>query len=161
MKLVFCDDSKLILFLNNLTIPKMDFEDREELEEYFRELFLKLKDLYQIVIQGYYNIDIYIDSLYGAVIEIEKEELDYFEYDDNQVDMRICIHQTSILYELEEYIPLDQKKYDMIWYGNKWYVKLKQKLNEIYLGRLLEYAEIHYQEENEQILRRGVYLERY
>lgn len=161
MKLVFCDDSNLILFLNNMTIPKVDFEDREELEEYFRALFLKLKDVYQVVIQGYYNIDIYIDSFYGAVIEIEKEELDYFEYDDNQVDMRICIHQTSILYELEEYIPLNPKEYDMIWYGNKWYAKLKQKVNDIYLGRLLEHSDIHYQEENEQILRRGIYLERY
>lgn len=158
MKLVFYDDSKWIVFMNNLVAPKMNFEDREELEQYFRNLFLKLKESYELKIQGYYNIDIYLDSLYGVIIEIEKEEMDYFEYDENQVDMRICIHETSILYELEEYIPMDHDTYHIIWYDNKWYVKLKQKINDICLGRLLEYAKIHYQEENEQILRRGIYL---
>lgn len=160
MKLVFCDESNLILFLNNLSIQKIQFEDREELEMYFRNLFLKLKDSYQIVINGYYQIDIYLDHYYGAIIEIEKEELDYFEYDDNQVDMRICIHQTPILYELEEYIPLDEKIYDMIWYHNKWYVKLKEKIDDIHLGRLLEYANVHYQNDTEQIIRRGIHLEK-
>ncbi len=157
MKFIFCDESNLILFLNNQSISKIDFKDREILEEYFRNLFLKLKDFYHITIQGYYNIDIYLDTYYGAIIEIVQEELEYFEYDDNQVDMRICIHQTPILYELEEYIPLDQNIYDMIWYHNKWYVKLKQDISDLSLGRLLEYAKIHYQE-SEHILKTGMHL---
>lgn len=157
MKFIFCDESNLILFLNRKSIVKIDFKDREVLEEYFRDLFLKLKDFYQITIQGYYNIDIYLDTYYGAIIEIVQEELEYFEYDDNQVDMRICIHQTPILYELEEYIPLDQNIYDMIWYHNKWYVKLKQDISDLSLGRLLEYAKIHYQE-SEHILKVGMHL---
>lgn len=157
MKLTFCDESNLILFLNSQSVSKIDFKDREILEEYFKMLFLKLKDYYQFVVQGYYIIDIYLDAYYGAIIEIAKEELEYFEYDDNQVDMRICIHQTPILYELEEYISLDQNVYDMIWYHNKWYVKLKQKVSDLSLGRLLEYAKIHYQE-SEHILKVGMHL---
>ncbi len=157
MKLVFYDESNLILFLNNQSISKIDFKDRETLEEYFRNLFLKLKDVYQIIIRGYYRIDIYLDTYYGAIIEIVQEELEYFEYDDNQVDMHICIHQTPILYELEEYIPLDQNIYDMIWYHNKWYVKLKQNISDLSFGRLLEYAKIHYQE-SEHILKTGMHL---
>lgn len=158
MKLVFCDESDLILFLNNLSIQQINFEDREELEDYFKKLFIKLNDSYKITINGYYQIDIYLDPYYGAIIEIQKEELDYFEYDDNQVDMRICIHQMPILYELEEYIHLDKNLYDMIWYHNKWYVKLKKKIDSIHLGRLLEYATIHYENDTEQIIRRGTYL---
>ncbi len=160
MKLIFCDESNLILFLNNQSIISVDFEEREELEDYFREIFLKLKDYYQVTIQGYYVIDVYLDKHYGAIIEMEKEDLEYFEYDENQVDMRICIHKTPILYELEEYIPLDTNTYDMIWYHDKWYVKLKQNISDICLGRLLEYAQIHY-EDSERILKTGTHIERY
>lgn len=161
MKLVFYDDTKMILFLNNLMISGIDFENPDSLEEYFRSLFLKLSDLYGITIQGYYLIDIYIDPLYGVIIEFEQQEFEYFEYDDNQVDMRICIHQTSILYELEEYIPLEKECYDVIWYHNRWYVKPKQKINDLQLGRLLEHANLYYQKETNQIIRNGIYLEGY
>lgn len=158
MKLILYDESNMILFLNHLSIPKIDFEDKDELEDYFRELFLKLHEKYNLEISGYYQIDIYLDSYYGAIIEIEKEVLEYYVYDDNQIDMRICVHQTPVLYELEEYIPFHQKYYDTIYYQDKWYIKLKGKINDIDLGRLLEYATIHYGEDTNQIIKNGIYF---
>ena len=85
--------------------------------------------------------------------------MDYFEYDDNQVDMQICMHQVPFLYELEEYVSLNKEYFDIICYHNKWYVKLKKKIDDMKLGRLLEYAEIHYQEDNERIIKKGVYFD--
>ena len=75
--------------------------------------------------------------------------------------MQICIHETSIVYELEEYIPLEKELYDTIWYCDKWYVRPKEKLSEMQLGRLLEYALIHYQEEIDQIIKKGIYIKGY
>ena len=160
MKIIFQDESNLILFLNKLVLKSIDFTDQKQLEEHFRNLFLKLKEDYDIEISGYYTIDLYIDQYYGVIIEMQNEELDYFEYDDNQVDMKICIHETSILYRLEEYIDLDVNLYDIIFYHNKWYVKLKDKIDDISLGKLLEYADICYQKELDYIMKNGIYVKK-
>ncbi len=158
MKLTLYDESNMILFLNHLSISKIDFEDKEELENYFRNLFCKLHDQYHIEISGYYQIDIYLDDCYGAIIEMEKEELDYYVYDENQIDMRICVHQIPILYELEEYLSFNKQDYDTIYYHGKWYVKPKNKIHDIDLGRLLEYATIYYNEDTYQIIKNGIYF---
>ncbi len=158
MKLILYDESNLILFLNNLQIPDLDLENRDELEEYFRSLFLKLHNQYKIDISGYYVIDIYADSHYGLIIEMQREELDYYVYDDYQVDMRICIHSIPILFELDEYIFLNHEDFDMIWYHNKWFAYPKKKLNEIEIGKLLEYATLYYEEDTDQIIHNGIHL---
>ncbi len=159
MKLEFYEESNMILFLNNLYLSEIDFKDKDALETYFKSLFLKLHEFYEIEVNGYYHIDIYMDPFYGAIIELEKEELDYLDYDDDQVDMRICLHKTTILYELKEYMELDKSIYDIIWYHKKWYVKLKEKISSIHLGKLLEYSKMHYHEETERILKNGTLIQ--
>ena len=68
------------VFLND--IPKIDFKNMDELETYFRNLFLKLKKIFHITFTGLYNIDIYLDQYCGVVIELKKEDLELMSYND-------------------------------------------------------------------------------
>ena len=57
MKIITMDLDSIILYLSD-----MDFsleENIDILEEKFRDIFLHLKGLYDIDIEGYYKIDIY------------------------------------------------------------------------------------------------------
>ena len=97
MRLVI-NDGKFIVFLNKYN--KIDFENKLKLEKYFRNLFTTIKDKYNIEVNGYYDINIYNDKNYGVIIEIESEDLDYYNYF-NQIDMEINVLKDSLfLYEI-------------------------------------------------------------
>lgn len=95
------EDDKIIVFLNKDKIKNIDFKDEEKLEDYFKSIFLNLNKKYDIELSGYYNINIYKDNNYGAIIEMENDDLDYYNYF-NQIDMKINIsHIPIFLYEIE------------------------------------------------------------
>ena len=72
---VSADEKEIIIYLNKYYIENLNFLDSYNLEKYMSKLFKNLKNIYNIKINGYYNIDIYIDKIYGAVIHMEKEEI--------------------------------------------------------------------------------------
>lgn len=154
MKMIL-DEEHMTIYLSKMYLETIDFEDQEELEAYFRGLFSKLQKVYQLDIGGYYNIDVYTDSNYGAILEIEKEELDYLDYYDHQIDMRIVLHPISFLYQLKEYEKFNPQKYETIYYHNYWYIHPKGQLSNIEIGELLEHTTIYYQNNHDVILKCG------
>lgn len=132
MKIIAMDLDSIVLYLSD-----MDFSMEENidiLEERFRDIFLHLKNSYDMDIEGYYKIDIYKNEYYGMIVEMEKEEFDYFDYYDNQVDMRISIHEdNSILYEFDDFFSISSllDKMDFYMYRNKVYGKVKHFLTKI------------------------------
>lgn len=141
MKIITMDLDSIILYLSD-----MDFsleENIDVLEEKFREIFLHLKGLYDIDIKGYYRIDIYKDKFYGVIVEIEKEEFEYFDCFDNQVDMRISIHDDFIFYEFDDFFSVPEtlsKKLQFYIYHDKIYGKLNDFVSEIDGSKLQEYS---------------------
>lgn len=154
MKIIVNDDINMIIFLNNEYLNKHNYND-DDLESYFKELFLTLKNIYEIEISGYYNIDVYIDKKYGVILELEKEELEYLDYYDNQVDMCITIHNSNFLYCLNDIDFFNQSIYV---YKNKIYGLLNEEINNYEMGLLMEYSEIEYKN-GDNILKYGKRLE--
>lgn len=138
MKIRLIDD-KIILYLKQNQID-VDFKNISKLEDYFKNLFRKLKRLANIILNGFYNIDIYLDRLYGAIIEIKKEEIEYLEYEENQIDMHITIHDTTILYEIEDILDIKQDEYIYYLYKGKYYLyidNIKEKISILELTNLV------------------------
>lgn len=122
-------------------------KDKNELEEQFRTLFLHLNQLYQTELEGYYKIQIYHDDYYGNILEIEKEELDYFF--DHTIEMQIQLKEDChFLYEVEEHPGYIGTLYES---KGKLYFELKEKIDSIDFGKLLEKSKIIYNEETVKI----------
>lgn len=159
MKVDIIDENNIIVFLNQFFIKDMNFLDKNLLEDQFRKLFLKLKDIYNIEINGYYDINIYIDKYYGSILEIKKEEIEYLDYFDDQIDMRIIISKYSIfLYKIIDIfeIPKDILKNSIIYkYQNNLYLELKKKIDNIEMGKLLENSFLVYGVVSDKILKNG------
>lgn len=154
MKLIV-DNNKFIVFLNK--DENIDFDNKTKMEKYFKDLFSKIKNKYNVDISGYYNIDIYIDKYYGSIIEIEDEQLDYYTYF-NQIDMEINVLKNSLfLYEIG-YEFLDKKILDkVICYkiNDKIYLQIISDIDDLLLAKIIEYGHILYGKEVDKIVKQG------
>ncbi len=145
MKLI-SKDNKIIVFL----YKRINFK-QINLENYFKKLFIKFKEDYHIELNGYYSINIYIDKFYGSVIEIENEDLDYYNYF-NQIDMEVKLNDNVFLYEMDyEYLNKSIINNSNIYkLKDKLYIQVKD--NNI-LNKILEYSNIIYGDKIKYILR--------
>lgn len=145
MKLIF-KDNKIIVFLN-----KVLELDKKNLEIYFKKLFLKIKEKSGLKLNGYYNIIVYTDSYYGSIIEIEDEDLDYYNYF-NQIDMEIKVNKTVFLYEIDyEYINKEILNKTIIYkLKNKLYFKL---IDKSILNQIIECSKIIYDDKVKEIMK--------
>ena len=162
MKIIINDDINMIIFLNKMYLLNIDFNNEENIEKYFKKLLKKLKNYYNININGYYEIDVYIDKLYGVVLELEKQELEYYGYFDDEVDMQITIYNKEFVYEIKDYFWIDDKiknKTKIYKYKNKLYLVVKEKIKELELGKILEHSKIIYNLNNNLIIREQNELE--
>lgn len=155
MKVEFRDNN-FIVFLHKKFIVDIDFFNKSVLEKYFRNLFMKFKDYYNIDVSGSYEITVYVDDVYGAILYIVKEDLDYFDYYDNQVDMTIIISKhKKFLYKLK--CPIDDvifSKCDIYLYNESFYI-LPNDVDYVLLGSLLECSELVYGDDASEIICHG------
>ena len=107
MHIEVIDNLNMIIYLSNIHC-KLESNKKEDLQKCFKDLFIKLKDYYNININGFYNIKVFKDNYYGLVLELEKEDIDYMDYFDGQVDMNITFENNgSFLYEVDDYFNLE------------------------------------------------------
>ena len=72
MSIKFIDDLTMDIYVKKELINELDFNDKDTLEKYLKKLFKTLKNKYSITIEGFYDIDVYIDKYYGVVFHLEK-----------------------------------------------------------------------------------------
>lgn len=158
MKVLKNDGKDVVIFLpaSNIFLDRLK---KEELEDYFKMIFLKLEERYGIDQSGFYQIYVYKDSYYGAVLEIEEEDIPYLDYIDNEVEMNIHIPKdTSFMYQLEDIFDLDKEilnASNLYYYQNKFYIELKKEVLKKNYFRLLEYGELIYGEKVKKIQKLG------
>ena len=145
MNVKFIDELTLDIYIKKELIDNIDFNKKEDLEKYLKRLFKILKNKYDIVIEGFYDINVYIDKYYGVIFHLEKDDIEYYDYYKNQVDMRIITIDTEFLYLVED-IPFNLlNKINITIKDNKIYLKLKQDLNKLEMMELLEISRVVYE----------------
>lgn len=142
MKVEFVDDN-IIVFLNKYITKNLDYKDKIVLEKELKNIFDKLNNFYNVKIKGYYDIHIYIDDNYGAILELIENEMDFLEYDDNLIDMRIIVTNVEFLYRIEDVINLD-KEYNIYLYKDNMYLEILDEVDDIEEGCILENSEVVY-----------------
>ena len=155
MKIIVNDDINMIIFLNKIYLNQIDFEDKEKLEIYFRKLLKTLKEFYKININGYYEINVYVDNNYGVILELKKEEIEYFSYYEDEVDMQLIVHNTVFLYEIEDYFWIEKELKNKILlykYNKKIYMVINHNIDDILLGKIIENSNLKYKD-NQKIIK--------
>ncbi len=154
MKLVV-NENKVILYLNKMYMQTLDFKNKEETEKYLKFLLNKLASRYDINFNGYYLVHIYIDMSYGVIIELTKEELEYLDYFNNQIEMNTKITHGSFLYEVHN---LDDKvftKFYVYKLKDKLYLRIKKELSDFEMAEVIENANIIYGKKADTIIRKA------
>ena len=159
MKVNIIDDNNIIVFLNKFNIKNIDFKNKDCIEKNFRNIFLKLKRIYELNIKGYYTINAYIDEYYGAILEIEHEDIEYFDCFETQVDMHVnVIYDNKFLYKINDIFMLDEallKKLEIYIFKDEYYINLDKVFNDYEIGKILETGELIYRDITSDILKLG------
>lgn len=144
MNIRFINNFIIDIYIKKELINNIDFNNKEDLEKYLKRLFKTLKNKYDITIEGFYDITVYIDKYYGVIFHLDKEDLEYYDYYKNQVDMRIITIDTEFLYLVED-IPYNLlNKVSVEINNNNIYLKIKEELNKLEMMKLLEISKVVY-----------------
>lgn len=141
MKIKLLSENSFLVFVTN-KIPNI--KNDQELSDYLKNVFEIIKEKTKFDIYGYYEVLIYKDINYGLIIKLDKEELEYFNCYNKQIEMEIAIaEESNILYCIDNLEILKKiPKFKIYLYKNKLYLELVSKIKYILLGELLEYSEV-------------------
>ena len=143
MKVSIEDENNFIVFLNN---KKFFLDDKDDLEQQFKSIFNDIKLRYQFDVSGYYDIIVYKDKIYGMILSMKKEDIEYLDYFDNQVEMRIV---TSPYNDLN--IPFDNCEVRS--FRGNIYIIPHNNVKNIEFAQILEYTTVIYGEEADKIIK--------
>lgn len=151
MKLVTSGD-EFILYLNKMYIQTLDFNNKEMIQKYLKNLFLKLANKYNFELSGYYVAKIYVDNNYGIIIEVKKEELEYLDYFSNQIEMDTKVIEGPFLYEVDDFDLSFLNKFSLYKLKERLYLFAEDEISNIEMGKLLEISKVIYGKKARQIL---------
>jgi len=156
MKIEKLNEDNFIVFLNKLYLKNNKFELKQDFERYFKNLFKILNQFYSIEVLGYYNIKIYCDKVYGYILDIKKEELDFYDYYDDHIDMRIEINDNEkFIFKVSDMSVLGREvlKYcHILKFKHNLYLVPKKTINQYVLGKIIENCTFIYGKSSKQIL---------
>ena len=145
MSIKFIDNLILDIYIKKELIGDINLKNKIDLENYLKAIFKTLKDKYNIIIVGFYDITVYIDKYYGVILHLEKEDLDYYDYFKNQVDMKLMLIDTEFLYKIDDIPSILSNKVKVFTKNNNIYLKINKKLSDYEMMVLLENSEIVYE----------------
>jgi len=129
MKLEVLNLNNLTFYLNKDYLDKINFNINENVEQQFKSLFTKLKKIYNLNLNGYYEVNVYINDIYGIIIEMEKDDDEYIKIFGDTLDMKITFKlDCEILYKIDNIDFLKHNNINLYYYDNKLYISLKNNL---------------------------------
>ena len=130
MNIKFIDDLTFNVYVKKEKLKKIDIKNKSELEKYLREIIEILKNIYNIKLEEFYDVNVYIDKYYGIILNFNKEKLEYYDYF-NGIEMNINLKEASFLYEVSD-IPFNiLNKLEIKQLNNNIYIKIIKELNDI------------------------------
>lgn len=94
MRLEIIDDDIYKVFINGLYTNDIDLNNKETLGNYIKEIILKLKKIYNIKLQGLYEVHVYNIKFIGMILEIKNID----NYFGKSVDLKIIVHNDEEIY---------------------------------------------------------------
>lgn len=146
MKLEIIDDNYYKVFINGAYDEQIDYNNKEELGKYIKNIILKLKKMYNIILQGLYEIHVYIIKFFGFVLEIKNID----NYFGKTVDLKIIVHSDEAIYLKVFRYELLEKYKNLKYFNGYFYLDIYEfEKEDIY--KFLENSNIIYGDELNEI----------
>ena len=142
MRIEIIDDDNYKVFINDLYKERIDINNKDELGKYIKKIILKLKKIYNIMLQGLYEVHVYVIKSIGIILEINNID----SYLSRTVDLKIVVHNDEEMflkvfrYELVE-------RYNHLKYLNNYFYLDVNDLKECDIYNLIESSKIIYGDE--------------
>lgn len=137
---------KITSYENKITVYTYAIENTDAINDYIKKLILKLKKKYHLNIKGFYNINIYTNNKIGMIIDIVKDE-DNFFYD--LLDLKVKVYENSkVFFKFNDYFL--NNKYDFIIFKDNYYIDI-DNLNKQDILSMIEFCSLIYGEELNKI----------
>ncbi len=143
MSIKFINYNDLDIYLKKELLDYSIFDNKELLEKYLRNIINRLINVYKVKIEGFYNVTIYIDKYYGAIIHMQREDLDYYDYFKGELEMKIILKRVEFLYLVDNILDC-HKNCSIINKNGNIYIKLNSKPSKLEFMNLLEHSKIIY-----------------
>jgi len=138
MKIEMIDDDRFVVYYSFILDDILEY-DIEDIKVFIQLLVVRLKNKYNLDIEGYYHLDVYVNKI--LILEFYKID----EYS-KKVDLNIVIHlDSTILVEFDDYFINSKKKY---FYKDKYYLKIE----DIDFLKYIEFIRFVYDKEATNIL---------
>lgn len=145
-------DFYIIKVFNNYN--NFDIYDHNEIKNFVQELFNQILKKYKL--KGSIVFNIYIDNMYGMIIEIRKiSDLII----DHLIDIKIKFNlNISFLYEVDYFYLLDNdiSNQNVYYYNDKFYLEIINDMEEGKYFKLLDNCLIIYNEDINEIINKGI-----
>ena len=146
MKLEVLNLNNLVFYLNKDYLDKINFNINENVEQEFKNLFIKLKNIYNLELNGYYEVTVYVNDVYGIIIAMEKDDDEYIKIFGDTLDMKITFKfDCEIFYKIENIDFINFNNYNLYYCNNELFLSLKNNLK-------LSYKDYLYLLENSSIV---------
>lgn len=144
-------DNDISIYISKQYLNNINIEKKEEIKKIIKTVNKK----YNLDLKGFLEIIIYQDKNYGIILKIKKEEPEYFDCFELNIETDIKIIKTTFLYKIDDYAILENLNiYKMIIYKDNLYLELKDSTN-IEIGKIIENSKIIYDEKKDKIIKRG------
>ncbi len=139
MKLEILDEDSYKIFINDDYIKQIDINNKEDLSNNIKSIIVKIKKVYDIILEGFYEVHVYPINNIGLILEIKNID----SYLSKSIDLRIIVHN-----EEEMYIKFSRyeliKKYNNIKYLNNYFYLNVNEINKKDKYHLIEFANVIY-----------------
>jgi len=139
MRLEVIDNDTYKIYINSFYIDDFDINNNSELGKYIKKNILKIRKIYNIVLEGFYEVHVYILKYLGIILEIKNIDT----YLSKTVDLKIIVHSDEEVYlQVIDNELLDNYK-DLKYLDNYFYFNI-DNLKEEDIFKLLEHYKIVY-----------------
>ena len=120
MKLEMIEDNYYKVFINSSYIDDFDINNNGELGKYIKKVILKIRKIYNIILEGFYEVHVYILKHLGMILEIKNID----RYLSKTIDLKIIVHNDEEVYlQIPEYDLLEKYK-DFKYLNNYFYLNV-------------------------------------
>jgi len=140
VEIIDCDSYKV--FINGECNKNINVYNKEELGKYVKDVILKLRKIYKIMLQGLYEVHVYVIGIIGIVLEINNID----SYLSKTVDLKIVMHNDEDVFIKVFRDELIEGYNNLNYYNNCFYFDAK-KLKEEDIYKFIENIDFIYGEE--------------